>query len=215
MRWFNLTDILRTNELENATDYLEKAVFHFNNREDNYWFKWLMISLHGALYGFGVCAIMGTNTERVLEMKLGKKKFEEKKKEMIEYYKELGFDINADTRILDSTVWYNLSSLLGIWDILDYCQDESYMMQRLDSKVLNITDTQRASIDRMINYRNDFAHFKPRALSVITEGADWIVKDVVDVIKFLALESRNVNYFEESNRDKVKYFFDKFVFNWN
>lgn len=47
-----MTDLLRTNELENATNHIEKAVLHFNNREDKYWFKWLKISLHGALYGF-------------------------------------------------------------------------------------------------------------------------------------------------------------------
>jgi hypothetical protein len=76
MRWIILGDILRTNELDNAIDYLEKAAYYFNNRDDNYWFKWMIISLHGALYGFSVCAIKGTSTERVLEMKLGKKKID-------------------------------------------------------------------------------------------------------------------------------------------
>ncbi|MGG1400571.1 hypothetical protein ABE288_22515 [Bacillus salipaludis] len=204
-------DILRTNELENAIDYLEKALYHFNNREDKYWFKWSMISLHGALYGFGVCAVKGTNTERVLEMKLGKAKVEQRKKEFAEYFKEQ-YGQELDERILDSSVRYNLKSLLSIKDILEYCQEEKYMMQRLDSKILKITEQQRMAINSMVLYRNDFAHFKPRGLSVITEGADWIVKEVMDVIKFLALESNNVNYFGEENRNKVMRILEKFKF---
>lgn len=205
--------ILRTNELENAIDYLEKASFYYNSRDDSYWFKWLMISLHGALYGFGVCAIKGTSTERVLEMKFGKKKFEQKKKEIMDYYKnDLGFNLEGNEALLDSTVKYNLSQLLGIWDILDYCQEESYMTQRLDSKILKITELQKEAINKVINYRNDFAHFKPKGLSVITTSEEWIIKEVLNVINFLALESNNVNYFEEKNLIKVKRIFGQFIF---
>lgn len=175
------------------------------------WFKWINISLHGALYGFGVCAIKGISTERVLEMKLGKKKLELKKKEIVEFYKEeLGFDIEQNSNLLDSTVEYNLSQLLSIKTILEHCENESYMKQRLDSKVLKISELQQIAIDKMILYRNDFAHFKPRALSVITEGEDWFVKEVVAVIKFLALDSGNVNYFEDGIFEKVKFLIDRF-----
>jgi hypothetical protein len=206
-----MKEILRTDELENAIDYLEKATFHFNNKEDAYWFKWLMISLHGALYGFGVCAVKGISPERVLKLKFKKSKFEQKKKEMVEFYKnELGFKIEG--AVLDSTIEYNLSQLLGIWDILELCQDESYMMQRLDSKILKITERQKEAITKMTDYRNDFAHFKPKGLSVITEGADWIIKEVVDVIKFLALESNNVTYFDRSNIDRVEQLLNEFKF---
>jgi hypothetical protein len=211
MRWIILGDILRTNELNNAVDYLEKAAYYFNNRDDNYWFKWTVISLHGALYGFGVCAVKGIETDRVLDKKLGKKKLERNKKEIIDFYKyELGFDINQDSNLLDTTVEYNSRQLLSIKDILEQCQNESYMKQRLDSKVLEITESQQTAIDKLIYYRNDFAHFKPKLLSVITEGEDWIIKEVVGVIKFLALDSGNVNYyFEDSICEKVKYLIDR------
>lgn len=203
--------ILHTNELENAIDYLEKAAYYYNNREDPYWFKWLMISLHGALYGFGVCAVKGINSERVLEMKLGKAKQEQMKKEFVDYYKnDLGFEITGN--ILDSSARYHLKQLLGIKDILEFCMDETYMQQRLDSKVLKITEQQRLAINSMVLYRNDFAHFKPRSVSVITESEEWIIKEVVDVIKFLALESNNVNYRNRDNKEKVKQLFEQFIF---
>jgi len=171
-----MPDILRTNELENAIDYLEKAAYHFNNKEDKYWFKWLMISLHGALYGFGVCAIKSINNERVLK-KFSKKKFKQKKEELIDYYKELGFEIDSNSSILDNSVWYNFSELLRIWEILKHCQNEYYMNQRQDSKPLHLTVNQQTAIKKMIGYRNDFIHYKP-ALSAITVGEDWIVINV-------------------------------------
>ncbi|MCM2532562.1 hypothetical protein NDK43_09405 [Neobacillus pocheonensis] len=90
--------------------------------------------------------------------------------------------------------------------------NETPKRQRLDSKILKITELQHEAIEKMINYRNDFAHFKPRGLSVILESEEWIVKEVVDVIKFLALESRNVTYFDEGNISRVKQFLELFKF---
>jgi hypothetical protein len=211
MRWVgNLSDILRTNEVENAIDYLEKAAYYYNNRKDTYWFKWLMISLHGALYGFGVCAVKGINTERVLEMKLGKAKQEKMKKEFAEYFKnKFGYEI--EEKLLNSSAEYQLKQLIGIKDILEYCMDETYMMQRLDSKVLKITEQQRIAINSMVLHRNDFAHFKPTAISVILEGEEWVIKEVVDVIKFLALESNNVNYRNRDNKEKTNQIFEQFM----
>ncbi|WP_342045972.1 hypothetical protein [Bacillus sp. OTU530] len=209
--------ILRTNELENAIDYLGKAAYYFNNREDSYWFKWLMISLHGALYGFGVCAIKGTSPSlRVLD-----KPSTKKIKELIPLLSErsLGMEdpipkdhlaVLADEHLLSVINILAENNLNKIWDILDKCENPDYMIQYTDSKVLKRTDLQSEAIQKMVDYRNDFAHFKPKGLSILIESEEWIAKEVVDVIKFLALESGNVNYFDEGNLDKVKLLFEKF-----
>jgi len=56
------------NEKKNALDYLEMAVHYMLDVERTPWaWKWVCISLHGALYGFGVCALQGTNFEQVLQ----------------------------------------------------------------------------------------------------------------------------------------------------
>lgn len=205
-------ETLRTDELDNAIDYLEKAASYFNNRDkNNYWFKWLMISLHGALYGFAVCAVKGIKIERVLELKIKKNRIEKKKKEMIEYYRTIGFDIETiDERILNSTLEYNLSKLLSIKDVIELCQNEEIMMQRYNSKALTLTENQDDAINKVISYRNEFAHFKPRGLSVITFTEKWIVKEVVEVIKFLALESGNIIYTEGNTKEQVESILQKF-----
>jgi hypothetical protein len=58
----------RLDEKNNALDYLEMAVRSLMDVERTPWaWKWVCIALHGALYGFGVCALQGTNFELVLK----------------------------------------------------------------------------------------------------------------------------------------------------
>ena len=61
-RWLRLT------EETNALDYLEKAHDYIGQTEssDIAW-KWVVLSLHGALYGFAICSLKGTNYDRVLK----------------------------------------------------------------------------------------------------------------------------------------------------
>ena len=58
---------LRITEELNALDYLEKAYLFIQETESNLlaW-KWVVLSLHGALYGFAICACKGTNPENVI-----------------------------------------------------------------------------------------------------------------------------------------------------
>jgi hypothetical protein len=61
------TSYWRLDETENALDYLETAIQALMEVERNPWaWKRVFINLHGALYGFGVCAATGTNYERVV-----------------------------------------------------------------------------------------------------------------------------------------------------
>lgn len=54
------------NEENNAIDYLEKASYFIQEaKHDPYYYKWVIISLFNALYGFAVCAARGTNNELI------------------------------------------------------------------------------------------------------------------------------------------------------
>ena len=55
---------LRVTTEENAIDFLEKAAEFFQGADDFKW-KWVSISLHAALYAFAICAIRGTDPDRV------------------------------------------------------------------------------------------------------------------------------------------------------
>jgi len=66
-----LEDWLRTDEKENAVDSLEMTAELLKRMKDtkrkSLW-KWISISLFNTLYGFCICAIQGTNPDRVKEI---------------------------------------------------------------------------------------------------------------------------------------------------
>jgi hypothetical protein len=63
---------LELTEESNALDYLEKAATFLRSAERNPMdWKWVILALFGALYGFMICALKGTNLDNVL---LAKKK---------------------------------------------------------------------------------------------------------------------------------------------
>lgn len=185
-------------ELENAIDYLEQASEYYKDKEEKHRFKWMMISLHGALYGFGVCAIKGSRSlENVTKSINGNsKKFQKKKLELESIFNEFDIDFEEMTKI-------NLAKLISIWDVLDRCKSEEYMMKYTYSKVLNITADQEHAINKLIEYRNQFAHFKPSTYGIVGNYEKDIVFPVVKVIKFLSLESNNVNYFKAGMKERV------------
>jgi len=51
---------LEINDISNAVDFLEKTNIFLEENYDSKW-KWSSIALHGALYGFSILAIKGTN----------------------------------------------------------------------------------------------------------------------------------------------------------
>lgn len=61
-RWY------RTDERENAIESLEQAARFYRSRLRHRW-KWLMIALHGAMNGFAICAVRGTDPDRVMNGK--------------------------------------------------------------------------------------------------------------------------------------------------
>jgi hypothetical protein len=55
----------RTETTENAVDALAQSVRFYKSHLKHKW-KWFVICLHDALYSFSICAIKGTNPDRVM-----------------------------------------------------------------------------------------------------------------------------------------------------
>ncbi|MGH7799325.1 MAG: hypothetical protein ACREOW_01680 [Thermodesulfobacteriota bacterium] len=57
---------LRLTEKTNALDYLEKAYDFIRQTETSVFaWKWVILALHSALYGFAICACAGSNPDSV------------------------------------------------------------------------------------------------------------------------------------------------------
>jgi hypothetical protein len=57
---------LRLDELENALDNLEMVSFFLKNIDDERKWKWAIIAMHQALYGFAICATTPTDSSLAL-----------------------------------------------------------------------------------------------------------------------------------------------------
>lgn len=162
---------LRITEEKNALDYLIRAGDFIKETEKNIlaW-KWVILSLHGALYGFAICASQGTNYENVT-------------------YKTKKGDLK----------------LISFGEAIKRCQNPNIMKMLIHSKALVLTDSQNESINIAKNeLRNKFEHYIPSGWSIEIHGLPQISIDLLDVIRFLALETKTYIHLNQTEKRKIK-----------
>lgn len=163
---------LRLDERINAIDYLEKTLYFIKDTEHDFMaWKWVVISLHNALYAFAICACAGSNSDIVAPIvKKGK---------------------NAGKR-----------QLISFGKALEYCQKPSLMEMFTFSKYLILTDSQKESIDWLKNeFRDNFEHFPPKGWSIELHGMPQVIIDILNIIRFLAIETRNIRLSATQKRE--------------
>jgi len=162
---------LRLSEETNAFDYLERCLGFIRETEQNIlaW-KWVVLSLHSALYGFAICAIKGTNHENV----------------------------TIKTKNGDHI-------LISFDKAIDRCEDPNFMSLHGQSKPLVLSKSQRESI-RLLKkeLRNPIEHYIPMGWSIEIHGMPQIAIDVLDVIRFLALNTRTHIHLRQVQIKKIK-----------
>lgn len=160
-RQFNF---LTTNERTNSVDYLVRAYYFIvQTKSDVYAWKWAMIALHGALYGFAICACRGSNNEFV-----------------------------APAPRTPEGKYLKNPRLISIHKALEACQNPTTMGKYVSSKHLELSEQQKNSIKWLTSaFRNNFEHYIPRTWLINLAGMANIFVDVLDVVDFLALKTRN------------------------
>lgn len=162
---------LRLSEETNALDYLKRAYSYIRQVEaDILAWKWVILTLHGALYGFAICACQGTNPDNVT--------YKTKK---------------------------GIKKLISFDKALKRCQDPNWMKMTIMSKHLKLTNQQRESISKLKHrFRNAFEHYIPTGWSIEIHGMPQITIDVLEVIRFLALETGNYIHLNQTQKKQIK-----------
>jgi hypothetical protein len=176
-------------EKDNSIDFLEKTAFFLEKvKEDINWWKWVIISLHGALYGFMVCALAGSAgfstykddvTEKLLKYYSLSSK-EQKKKGYPNIRKKLEYFLNLYERI----------------------KDIKHMKVLSIGKAFNPKTDQDSSVEKLNEVRNEFMHFDPKLWVLEINGMPKIVAEIMDIIYFLAFESNNI-ILNDSKKEEV------------
>jgi hypothetical protein len=162
---------LRLSEETNALDYFEKSqMFLEMTMHDTRAWKWVVLCLHMALYGWAICALRGTNPDRVTyTTKSGREK------------------------------------LISFPEAISRCQDKRHMTMTINSKVLFLSKSQQESI-RLLKqvFRDKFEHFIPKGWSIETHGFPAMAIDILEVIRFLALDSGNYIHLRPIEERKLR-----------
>jgi len=158
---------LRLTEEINSLDYLEHAVASvYDTETSKIAWKWVVIGLHGALYGFAICACQGTDPD-IITKKNGK--------------------------------------LIDFDEALKKCKDPNWMGVTGGGQPLNLSASQERSIKLLKNtLRNNIQHYKPMLWSIEIHGMPTVVIDVLEVVLFLALNTRTAIHLRPFDKKRIR-----------
>lgn len=95
--------------------------------------------------------------------------------------------------------------LIGFWEALRRSQDPQWMHMTIRSKPLVLSAKQGESIRKLKQiFRNEFEHYIPKDWSIEIHGMPQIAIDVLDVIRFLAIETGNYVNLTVSQQRKLR-----------
>jgi len=162
---------LRFSEETNALDYLERAgAFIKATSSDLKAWKWVILSLHGALYGFAISACKGSDYQSVV------------KKTKKGHERLITFD-----------------------EALAMCQNGNWMGTLHGGLALNLSDSQKDSIRRLkATLRNNFEHYIPGGWSIEIHGFPRITMDILDVIRFQAVDTFRYQPLNQAQRKNIR-----------
>ncbi|MBN2266910.1 MAG: hypothetical protein JW725_01030 [Candidatus Babeliaceae bacterium] len=164
---------LRFTAETNALDFLERAgKFILQTESDIKAWKWVILSLHGALYGFAICACRSTDYGNIIHRT---------KKGM------------------------GIERLITLDKALSICQDRKWMGTLYGGKPLELTVSQDYSIKILKqSLRNNFEHYIPKGWSIEIHWLPSITIDILDVIRFLSVETFRYQHLNQSQRRRIK-----------
>lgn len=169
------------NSLEFVSEQVEKV------SEDISKWKWIIIGLHNALQNYMVCALRRLENTNVLTHKSARDV-------LTEFFNIMDLPENK---------WkFPKEKLDSFTNLFEKIQSDK-MKKNVNSKVFKPTHSQ---IDCVINlnlFRNEFIHFVPKSWSLGVNGLSNLVVEVLTIIEFLAFESHNIVWSEESEKSRT------------
>ena len=173
-------------EALNSLKYIKEQLLQLEN--DNYRWKWIIIALHNSLQNFMVCVLRGSNNLDVLTNKTSDK-----------LLSELNFRMKVDV-----SNWNDPEGRLDNFSNLFEKIQSDKMLKYFKGKKLEPTDTQKFYINTLNDLRNKFIHFIPQGWSLTITKLPDLTLETINIIYFLAFESRNFRWKEISQKEDTQ-----------
>lgn len=95
--------------------------------------------------------------------------------------------------------------LISFHEALKRCQDPTHVGMTILSKPLQFSEQQEESIRKLSRVlRNNFEHYRPMIWDIEIHGMPQIAIDVLEVIRFLALDTGNYIHLTHDERKQVE-----------
>lgn len=172
--WVPDPNFIRTDEHVEAISALETVADGLGRvQDDPYRWKWVILALHSTVQGMMVLALKGANGLRVPKSEDAERR--------------LAADDNGERGPEN----VKMDSFL---DLYEKTKDDHMMCRYVYSRKFTPQGTQGRSIKTLDRLRNRFVHFLPCAFSLVDTGLPEMTIDCLNVARFLAYESRNIDW---------------------
>jgi len=160
---------IRTDELDDAIDNLEMTAFFLEELPSHRKWKWAIIAVHQALYGFAICSTTPSDASFALKD-----------------------PSNPD------------SFLISIWTALKRARDPAWKRWGHSQPLVTSKEEDRAIRKLVKEFRNEFAHFRPKAWAIEVSGMPDIFRRVLRVLDHFALTSDTITYYDEPMQERTE-----------
>ena len=185
-------------ELENALDCLDRVAIFLRDKIPFSKWKWVWIALYQSLYGFMICAIRGTDPDRVLQsikclnQQCGK-------------FSSPG--MIRDTRGVCPSCGSDITSvyeerLISFEEALKRIQEGPYMKQFVFSTPFSLSDDELKKVYKLKELAVGFLEFVPRIWSIHLSGHEALVLEIIKVIERLVAQEHNILLSKEQKSRK-------------
>jgi hypothetical protein len=183
-----MSNLSFTNELKDAVFSLRMVAECLAKvKEESHYLKWVIIALHNTLQGFMVSALCNGNDFPVIES-----------------VKAKIIECPACGHKTELQALKN-ERLIPFGTLYKRIKSPYYMQRVVFGKPFRPSGTQGKSVKKLIVWmRNSFIHFTPKGLFLRPLFYLPVVKDVIDVVSFLALESGNIFFNPEVLRSQTE-----------
>ena len=190
--------MIEFDEKTNSLNYLYQSLEFLNKtKEDKTFWKWFVISLYGALYGFGFLFIKGSNYETVAEIKVKAK--DQNKNIHKTTLNKISEEKSYSKRLKIISLRDDIFKIKPANQIISDCKNNAYR----GKEALKTTKEQDEAIERISNLRHELEHFIPTLIN-----QELLIKDsihILDVIKYLSENKEDYSpRFSDREKKKIK-----------
>jgi hypothetical protein len=182
-----LQGYMEINHFTNAVDDLRQAMFAISQLDRKFRWKWAVISLDRALYGFMICTLEMGNWANVMD-------YGRMPRHMKRELEKLHGDDSTEAylnslRIRDEYLrGPKPPPLINFGEALRRVMDPQRPLQYTFSKAIQVTDIEKESVDELHEqFRNTFAHFRPTSWLInelkfppLLLGAVAVIRKILD-----------------------------------